>query len=124
MLGTTEVRNILREADITGLDAVYAINLPREMVDSTDKTIALVRDATTKPDLPGNEDFFALDRQVEVQIFYAANPKVEPELLDLKMYKSLKKHDWSLTENRGHTYDPDTHQLTSTFYVTNTEFLN
>lgn len=122
-LATTEARELIRGACIDGVDGVYSLNLPKELIDAVDKTIILIRDTFTKPSIHGNDDFYGLDREIEVQVFYAAHPVIEPEYLDVELYKLFQHHGWQVTENRGHTMDPDTMQLTSTFYVQQTKNL-
>ena len=117
MLAVKEAKQLLDNAKIDGIDNVYTVNIPKDVDDATNKTIVLLTDASTTPTLYGSDDFNALNRNIEVQVFYALDPKYDPEMIDLKLYKTFQHAGWDIGENRGHTYDPDTEQLTSTFYV-------
>lgn len=123
MLAVKEAQNLLENAHIDGVDGVYTFNLPPEIVENTDKTVILLTDANSKPTLYGNSRFNALNREIEVQIFYALDPQVDPEVLDVAVYRAFENDGWDLGENHGHTFDTDTMQITTSFYVYNLELL-
>lgn len=123
MLAVKEAKQLLDNAKIDGIDNVYTVNIPKDVDDATNKTIVLLTDASTNPTLYGSDDFNALNRNIEVQVFYALDPKYDPEMIDLKLYKTFQHAGWDLGQNHGHTYDPYTNQLTSTFYVENFEII-
>ena len=123
MLAVKEAKQLLDNAKIDGIDNVYTVNIPKDVDDATNKTIVLLTDASTTPTLDGSDDFNALNRNIEVQVFYALDPKYDPEMIDLKLYKTFQHAGWDLGQNHGHTYDPYTNQLTSTFYVENFEII-
>ena len=123
MLAVKEAQNLLENTHIDGVDGVYTFNLPPEIVENTDKTVILLTDANSKPTLYGNSRFNALNREIEVQIFYALDPKVDPEVLDVAVYRAFENDGWDLGENHGHTFDTDTMQITTSFYVYNLEIL-
>ena len=123
MLATTEALNLIKNAKLPGVDDVYAFNIPKEKIDNVDETIVLIRDANTNPDLYASNGFNALNREVEIQIFYSKHPQIEPEQLEVKLYKLFESNDWDLGQNHGHTLDPDTQQLMTTFYVYNLELV-
>ena len=123
MLTVKEAKQLLDNAKIDGIDNVYTVNIPKDVDDATNKTIVLLTDASTTTTLYGSDDFNALNRNIEVQVFYALDPKYDPEMIDLKLYKTFQHAGWDLGQNHGHTYDPYTNQLTSTFYVENFEII-
>lgn len=123
MLAVKEAKQLLDNAKIDGIDNVYTVNIPKDVDDATNKTIVLLTDASTTTTLYGSDDFNALNRNIEVQVFYALDPKYDPEMIDLKLYKTFQHAGWDLGQNHGHTYDPYTNQLTSTFYVENFEII-
>ena len=124
MLATTEALALIKNAKLKGIDAVYAYNIPKEQIDNMDQTIVLIRDANSNPDMYASNGFQAVNREVEIQIFYAMHPAVEPESLEINLYKLFERNNWDLGQNRGHTIDPDTQQLTDTFYVYNLELID
>ena len=123
MLAVKEAKQLLDNTKIDGIDNVYTVNIPKDVDDATNKTIVLLTDSSTTPTLYGSDDFNALNRNIEVQVFYALDPKYDPEMIDLKLYKTFQHAGWDLGQNHGHTYDPYTNQLTSTFYVENFEII-
>lgn len=124
MLAVLEAQNMINAANIAGIDNVYTFNIPSEMVENVDKTIVLITDANTNPAAYGNNDFNALSRTIEIQVFYKKDLDIDPETIEVKLYKLFTNDYWRVGENRGHTIDPDTQQITTTFYVNNLKLLN
>lgn len=123
MLAVAQAQDLIEGAKIDGIDKVYAFNIPAEQVNNTDETVLLLRDANTNPDIMGDNDFFGLNRQIEVQIFYSDNFTIDPEVIETKLYKLFVHSGWELGQNRGHLRDDDTGQLYTTFYVYNLELI-
>ena len=123
MLAVKEARDLIKKANINGVDRVYSINIPAEMSKVMDQTIVLITDANSVPAVYGNNDFNGLRRMVEVQVFYSNDLDVDPEIVDVKLYRTFTKAGLDLGQNFGHTFYPDTNQLTTTFYVYNLEIL-
>lgn len=122
-LAVIQARDLIRSLDISAISGVYAYSIPREILNNVDKNIVLVTDANSNISLEGSNDFFGLDRMVEVQIFYALHPGVDPEQLEVQLYKAFVHAGWTMGQNRGHQRDPDTGQIYTTFYVSNLEVL-
>lgn len=117
MLAVIEARDLIRGLDLPAISGVYAYSIPPEIVQNTDKNIVLVTDANSNVAISGSNDFHGLDRMVEVQIFYALHPNFDPEMLEVKLYKTFVHDGWSMGQNRGHVRDADTGQIYTTFYV-------
>lgn len=124
MLAVKQAVNLIKQASIPGLDEVYGFNIPKEQVGNVDETIIRVSDVSTRLGLWGSNDFHTLNREIEVQIFYKQDLDFDPEQTETALYRLFIHNDWVMGENRGHTIDPDTQQLTSTFYVSNEELTN
>lgn len=123
MLAVKEAKQLIESADVAGIDAVYAFNIPSEIVGNPDKTIIRITDVSTQPDLWASNDFDVLNRRIEVQIFYKQNITVDPETTETELYRLFVHHDWDLGDNHGHTIDPDTNQLMTTFYVNSSKLI-
>lgn len=123
MLAVKEAKQLIESADVAGIDEVYAFNIPDEIVGNPDKTIIRITDVSTQPDLWASNDFDVLNRRIEVQIFYKQNITVDPETTETELYRLFVHHDWDLGDNHGHTIDPDTNQLMTTFYVNNSKLI-
>lgn len=123
MLAVNQAKKLIDGAHISGIDHVYAFNIPSEVVENTDLTLIRLSDVNQKPQIWGSDDFGALNREVEVQIFYKQDPDVDPEVLESRLFKLFVHHDWELGEVHGHTFDTDTSQLTCSFYVYNMKYL-
>lgn len=115
MLAVLRAQRLMQGMKDSPLDAVYTSNLPAEEVNDTLRTVALITDVRSDLALPGNEDFHAQDKQVEVQIYYKLDGD-DPDEFETKLKHLFIQNGWVMTDNRGHTVDPNTQQLTATFY--------
>lgn len=115
MLAVLRAQKLMQGMKDSPLDAVYTSNLPAEETDDTSHTVALITDVRSDLALPGNEDFHAQDKQVEVQIYYKLDGD-DPDEFETKLKHLFIQNGWVMIDNRGHTVDPNTQQLTATFY--------
>jgi hypothetical protein len=113
----------MNQANISGIDAVYGNNLPQEELDSTDKTVVLVTDSANDPASFGNDDFWALNQEVEVQIWYSQQLETDPEDIEVSLMKAFVHQNWQVAATRQRALDPDTQQLSNTFYFSRTKIL-
>lgn len=123
MLAVNEAKKLIDDAHVSGIDQVYTFNIPAEVVSNTDLTIIRLSEANEKPTVWGNNDFNALNSEIEVQIFYKQDPEVDIEITESQLLRLFVKNGWDLGEIHGHTFDIETNQLTCTFYVYNMKFL-
>lgn len=115
MLAILRAQKLMQSMKDSPLDAVYTSNLPVEEVDDSSRTVALITDVRSDLALPGNSDFHAQDKQVEVQIYYKLDGD-DPDEFETKLKHLFIQNGWVMLDNRGHTVDPNTQQLTATFY--------
>ena len=73
MLATKRAKELILTGNFKNVDAVYIGVIPQSEITRTDRTIILITDVRTDLALNGNLDFHALDKEIEVQIFYALN---------------------------------------------------
>lgn len=114
---------LINQAHITRIDTVYGNNLPQEAVDSINSTIVLVTDSANDPSSFGNDDFWSLNQEVEVQIWYSKELDSDPEIIEVAMMKAFTHQYWQVAAVRQRTLDPDTQQLGNTFYFGRTKIL-
>ena len=112
---TKRAKALIESASFSMLDKIYTYNIPESETDNVDSTICLITDVRTDPALSGNLDFHAFNQEIEVQIFYALNAP-DPDEFESQLQHLFIKNGWVELDNRGHTLDPDTNQLTATFY--------
>lgn len=123
MSAVDDAVSILNQANISGIDAIEGNNLPQELVDSTDKTVVLISDDANDPASFGNDDFWALDQEVEVQIWYSQSLDIDPETIEVSMMKTFVHSNWQVAAVRQRTLDPVSSQLFNTFYFSRTKIL-
>lgn len=112
---------ILSQAKIANIDAVEGNNLPQELVDNRNTTVVLITDAANDPAAYGDNDFWALNQEVEVQIWYAQLLDSDTEAIEIAMMKAFTHQHWQVAAVRQRTLDPDTQQLFNTFYFSRTK---
>lgn len=123
MLAVLRAQNLLKSMKDSVLDEVYTNNLPAEEVDDSTRSVALITDVRSDLALPGNDDFHAQNKEVEVQIYYKLDGD-DPDEFETKLKHLFIQNGWSMIDNRGHTVDPGTQQLTATFYFVFLEIEN
>ncbi|RNE25077.1 DUF806 family protein [Lacticaseibacillus paracasei] len=121
MSAVDDAVTMLSQASIAGIDAVEGNNLPQELVDSLNKTVVLITDAANDPAAYGDNDFWALNQEVEVQIFYSQSLDSDPEDIEVSMMKEFVHSNWQVAAVRQRMLDPDTQQLSNTFYLSRTK---
>ena len=112
---------MLSQAGIANINAVKGNNLPQELVDNLNETVVLITDAANDPAAYGNNDFWALNQEVEVQIWYSQLLDSDPEAIEIAMMKAFTHQHWQVAAVRQRTLDPDTQQLFNTFYFSRTK---
>ncbi|MFT8557888.1 DUF806 family protein [Liquorilactobacillus hordei] len=113
-----EAQELIENLNLTGIDGIYTANLPEELIEDTGKTVILIQDVNIGLDDEGNNIFHTLKRQVEVQIFYKINLDVEPSDIQLALLGVFFSNHWTMAQNITSSVDPNTKQLTQTFYFT------
>jgi hypothetical protein len=121
MLAVKSAKQLIISANLEQIDKVYTSNLPKEEVSNTNETILLITDVDTEPDLMGNNTFYALNKQVEVQIFYKLSMDYDPEELETPLMKLFTSNHWQISDIKQHTIDPGTSQMSVAFYFTKTD---
>ncbi|MCT2892651.1 DUF806 family protein [Lacticaseibacillus paracasei] len=121
MSAVDDAVELINQANISGINAVYGNNLPQSERDNMDKTVVLVTDAANNPSSFGNNDFWTLNQETEVQIWYSRELETDPEIIEVSMMKEFFNQNWQVAAVRQRTLDPDTQQLFNTFYFSRTK---
>ena len=85
---------MLSQAGIANINAVKGNNLPQELVDNLNETVVLITDAANDPAAYGDNDFWALNQEVEVQIWYSQLLDSDPETIEIAMMKAFTHQGW------------------------------
>lgn len=121
MSAVSDAVTMLTQAKIANINAVKGNNLPQELVDNLNATVVLITDAANDPAAYGDNDFWALNQEVEVQIWYSQLLDSDPEIIEIAMMKAFTHQHWQVAAVRQRTLDPDTQQLFNTFYFSRTK---
>ncbi|QEU48259.1 DUF806 family protein [Schleiferilactobacillus harbinensis] len=123
MSAVDDAVSIISQANIAGIDAIEGNNLPQELVDSKDKTVVLITDSANDPSSFGNNDFWALNQEVEVQIWYSQQLDIDLETIEVALMKAFVHSNWQVAAVRQRILDPVSSQLFNTFYFSRTKIL-
>ncbi|KHJ56812.1 tail protein [Lacticaseibacillus rhamnosus] len=121
MSAVSDAVTMLTQAKIANIDEVKGNNLPQELVDNLNTTVVLITDAADDPTAYGDNDFWSLNQEVEVQIWYSQLLDSDPEIIEIAMMKAFTHQHWQVAAVRQRTFDPDTQQLFNTFYFSRTK---
>lgn len=115
MLATLRAQKLIVDSGLLDSKYVFTNNIPEEFLNDLTHDVCLITEVRNDIALPGNEDFHAFNREIEVQIFYRLEAD-DPSELESKLLHRFVQANWSVIDNRGHSVDPDTKQLTVTWY--------
>lgn len=104
------------------LTEVYERNLPKEAIDNTSINIARVDSVNKTYGTAGNLDVYSVDTQIEIQVYYA-DTFGDFDAFEAKLVHLFKNAYWGITSPSTQSTDPDTYQVTSTFYFTETQYI-
>ena len=124
MSAVMDAKKILQSCGLEQLELIYASNIPKEMQDNTDKTIALITDVDMRLGLDGNDTFHGAEKEVEIQLFYKLDIDFDLDSFEFALLKLFRDNHWSIADIREHTVDPDTLHVAWVFYVVEHKILN
>lgn len=99
-------------------DNIVCSNLSLDQMNDTDNTIIFITEASNQPASWANAKIGRWQITLEVQIFWSINADVNIQLAEVDLMKQLLEKGWLIQQSGSHTTDPDTQQITKTFYVT------
>lgn len=117
ILPTVTVRKFIVAANLDWVDPdnIVVGNLPADVDDSV--TSILIRDASSGLSRHADNAPHALNARVEIQIFFKKNLDINPLDCKLQIMNLAIRSGWLLDDDRPFTSDPDTQQITATFFV-------
>lgn len=124
MSAVDDAVDLINQAQIKGIDYVGGNNLPKEKQDSVNETVVLITDAADDPAAYGNDDFWSLNQEIELQVWYQQELAVDPETIELALMKTFVHAHWHVSTVRQRVIDPTTQQLSNTLYFSRTKNLN
>lgn len=108
--------SMLTAAEVQQLDNIYSNNIPKENINDVEHTSVRLSEARNEPVEFGNNRFHSLDQSVECQIFWATTLNEDVVPIELTIMRLFEQDGWTIRRAEPHTIDPDTGQLTKTFY--------
>lgn len=106
------------------IDDIYLYNIPETQLEVTDRTQMLLREIQINTDDEGNNEFFAVTTELELQIFFKKefDDGFDMEQFQTSLLKLLTDNHYTVNSLGGALYDPDTKQLTMTWFIEKTSY--
>lgn len=124
MMPVDELAESIRKLQLYWINPenIICSNLTDGQKNDVDDTILFLSEVTNQPADHANDIFKRWQLVVELQIFWAVEPKVESiQVAEIELMKKLTKLGWIVQQSSPHTTDPDTYQVTKTIYLTKSE---
>lgn len=106
------------------IDKVYAYQIPKNAVNNTDKTIALLREVQVQTDEEGNNRFNAINTQLQLQIFLKKDIDFDTEQFQIDLFRLFENNNYECYTFGGWLIDPDTEQLFNSIYIEKLKYTN
>ncbi|MDM8222014.1 DUF806 family protein [Limosilactobacillus vaginalis] len=119
-LPVIQARDLVASAGFKWIDHLSTMNIEPEFVDDATKTVVLITESDNEPDYFANATFKGINAGVEVQIFYKNKVDFPIQDAEIDIQRLFVSDKWQVSISREHVYDPDTGQLTKTFYCNKT----
>lgn len=119
-LPVIQARDLVASARFKWIDHLCTMNIEPEFVDDTTKTVVLITESDNQPNAFANATFKGINAGVEVQIFYKNQIDFSIQDAEIAIQRLFVSDRWVVSISREHIYDPDTGQLTKTFYCNKT----
>ena len=119
-LPVIQARELGASAVFKWIDHLSTMNIEPEFVDDATKTVVLITESDNEPDYFANATFKGINAGVEVQIFYKNKVDFPIQDAEIDIQRLFVSDKWQVSISREHVYDPDTSQLTKTFYCNKT----
>lgn len=119
-LPVIQARDLVASAGFKWIDHLSTMNIEPEFVDDATKTVVLITESDNEPDYFANATFKGINAGVEVQIFYKNKVDFPIQDAEIDIQRLFVSDKWQVSISREHVYDPDTSQLTKTFYCNKT----
>lgn len=119
-LPVIQARDLVASAGFKWIDHLSTMNIEPEFVDDATKTVVLITESDNEPDYFANATFKGINAGVEVQIFYKNKVDFPIQDAEIDIQRLFVSDKWQVNISREHVYDPDTGQLTKTFYCNKT----
>lgn len=118
-LPVDELRDDILALNLSWLapDNIVCSNLSLEQMNDVDNTIIFITEASNQPINWANAKIGRWQITLEVQIFWAINTEVNIQEAEIELMQKLIDKGWLIEQSGSHTIDPDTQQVTKTFYV-------
>ncbi|USS85081.1 DUF806 family protein [Fructilactobacillus myrtifloralis] len=118
LLPVVQVANLIKSFDLPWVNKVVS-SLTVPSLDGTDKTTIVLSEVQNTPTGHANDDFKAWLATVEIQIYYKKVANFNLMAAENDLTHKLTKKGWTIERSDPHVTDPESHQITRAFFVSN-----
>ena len=115
-LPSVQARDLMSNRFDAWIDAYFLESIPEAFDAYTDKTVCLIQEWLSEPIRYANASFKGWEIGVEVQIFYKPDADVDSIDAEMSVAQLFYQNGWIIEQSKNHVKDPDTGQVTKTFY--------
>lgn len=123
MSAIQDVEEIIKN-NVPQIDKVFLYQIPKAEVPDTTQTVALIREVQVQADEEGNNTFNAISTQLQIQIFLKLDVDFDIEQLQIDLLRLFDNDIYECYSFGGWYADPDTNQLSNSFYVEKLKYVN
>lgn len=123
MSAIQDVEEIIKN-NVPQIDRVFLYQIPKAEVPDTTQTVALIREVQVQADEEGNNTFNAISTQLQIQIFLKLDVDFDIEQLQIDLLRLFDNDIYECYSFGGWYADPDTNQLSNSFYVEKLKYVN
>lgn len=115
-LPTTQAKRVIESMKLPWIDEIVVGQIPRELADTSNKTICRISEYLNEPTYYANATFKGWTIGVEVQIFYKLNSGIRTLNNEIDLAREFMKNNWTIENSEDHIQDPDTRQVIKVFH--------
>lgn len=127
LLAVIEAKKVLEMTAISEINHIFINKIPeetvRELKENPNQTIVRISEVNDEPLDYGNNDFYSMERTVQVQVFYSNVFPISIDAFEVKIMKLFQANDWRVSSSKPHYPDPDTAQSIKVFYFTQIKYV-
>ncbi|WP_429971153.1 DUF806 family protein [Fructilactobacillus sp. Tb1] len=116
-LPTTQARKLISSANLSWIDNLYNASSNLNLENQTNETNIVVSEVVSEPTGFTNDNFKRWNFVVEVQIYFELNNEdLDVMNCELQLASLFTDNGWTVSRSMANINDPDTGQVTKTFY--------
>ncbi|USS87465.1 DUF806 family protein [Fructilactobacillus hinvesii] len=118
LLPVVQVAKLIKSFNLSWIDKVVS-SLTVPSLDGTNETVVVLSEVQNTPTGYANDGFKAWMATVEIQIYYKKSAAFNLMTAESDLTHKLTEKGWTIERSDPHITDPESHQITRSFFVSN-----